>query len=294
VTALYQSAKGPIWVGFRDGSMASYHEKKFQLFKPEEGLPKVSITGFAETHDGTLWIATHGEGIYAVSGKQLKNINTDDGLNDNYVHDILGSKSTDAIIAASDQGLNACSFAAGKKSVKNIFDENALPDNIITSLTEIRNTILVGTQDKGICTISIDDGKENIDIPRISKTWQFGMVNKAISVSDEVWIATDDFGLVIAEKATGKFKLNIKGTPYFPHSKINDLVADNEGNVWISCSDGLVKSSGKKIRFWESQLNEKITFVHTIIVDAEGHCWFSPDQGLVKMWQDEEDRKSTR
>jgi len=288
VTALYQSAKGLIWAGFRDGSIAYCNENKLYLVNPEEGLPKVSITGFAESNDGTLWIATNGEGLYAMSGKHLKNINTDDGLNDNYVHAILGSTNTEAIIAASDQGLNACTISEGKKSVKNIFPGNSLPDNIITSLTVNGNSILVGTQDKGICTISLSGGKETIEIPGISKTWQSGMVNKVVTISDEVWIATDDYGLVIADAATGKFKFNIRNTAYFPHSKINDLVADNEGNVWISCSDGLVKSSGKKIRFWESLPDEKISFVHTIIFDSSGNCWFSPDQGLVKMWQDEQ------
>ncbi|MCX6273608.1 MAG: histidine kinase, partial [Bacteroidetes bacterium] len=284
VSTLFQTMDGKIWVGFRNGAIASYFKRKFAAFKPEEGLPKVSISAFEETTSGSLWISTNGEGIYIVSGKHLYNINSDDGLNDNYVHALHSLNNTDIIIAASDQGLNECTFNNGKKSVRNISPVPGLPDNIITGFLENKNNIIAGTQDKGICII--DQEWKNLLIPEVSRNWSYGMVNKVISVGDEYWIATNDHGLVIADTADGKMRFNLKKGNLFQHSAINDLVSDNEGNVLLACNDGILKSPGKKIRLIESLQNEKISFVHATLFDSHGNCWFSPDQGLIKMWTD--------
>ena len=284
VSALFQSSDGKIWVGFRNGAIACYFKKKFAAFKPEEGLPKVSISGFEETKGGTLWFSTNGEGIYCVSGKHIYNINTEDGLNDNYIHALHSLIDSDIIVAASDQGLNECTFINGKKSVRNISPSPGFPDNIITSLLENSDKIIAGTQDKGICII--DQQGKNLMIPEVSRNWYYGMVNKVISVGDEFWIATNDHGLVIADTATGKLKFNFKNGNLFQHSTINDMVCDNEGNVWLACNNGILKSPGKKIRLTDSLQNEKISFVHATFFDSHGNCWFSPDQGLIKMWTD--------
>lgn len=284
VSALFQSTDGKIWVGFRNGAIASYFKRKFTAFKPEEGLPKVPISGFEETKGGILWISTNGEGIFCVSGKHLYNINTDDGLNDNYIHALHSINNNEIIIAASDQGLNECTFSNGIKSVRNISPVPAFPDNIITSFMENKNKFIAGTQDKGICII--DKGGKNLFIPEVSRNWDYGMVNKVISVADEFWIATNDHGLVIADTSGGKMRFNFKNGNLFQHSTINDIVSDNEGNVWLACNNGILKSPGKKIRLTDSLQKEKISFVHVTFFDSHGNCWFSPDQGLIKMWTD--------
>jgi ligand-binding sensor domain-containing protein len=187
--------------------------------------------------------------------------------------------------------MNECNISNGKKSVRKIFSEYQIPDYIITSLSYNNGDLIVGTQDKGIFVI-----KKNatITIPETSRQWNYGMVNKIITVGNETWIATNDSGLVIADGHTQEFRCNIKNTTAFPHIKIKDLVADNEGNVWIACSDGLVKSPGNKIRYQETVNGEKISFVHIIFYDSKGNCWFSPDQGLVKMWKDENGKLQTQ
>jgi ligand-binding sensor domain-containing protein len=292
VTALFQESNGKIWAGFRNGSIACYYKKKFSLFKPEEGLPKVAVTGFAESADHAIWISTNGEGIYIVQKNRLQNINMDDGLNDDYVHAILCIKNSEVVIAASDQGLNECSFHGGKKNIRNIIPAKSLPDNIITSLLETEKGLIAGTQDKGICKPDVSSGK--ILIPRVSNSWEKGMVNKIAIVADELWIATDDNGLVVADAVSGRLKFTCRNTRDFPHSKIKDIVCDREGNVWLACADGLVKSYGKKMRYIDSIDKEKISFVHTILCDSKGSCWFSPDQGLVKMWYDSSGNSHTK
>ena len=290
VSSLYQSSNGTIWVGFRNGQIASCRRNILELYHPEEGLPKVAVTCFTESNDSTLWFGTNGEGVYCIENRRIYNFNSDDGLNDNYVHALLGNPKTEKVIVAGDQGLNECSISKGKKSIRKIFSDDRLPDNIITSLLEAGDELVVGTQDKGILVIK----KNEITIPEISRSWQHGMVNKVITVGNETWIATNESGLVIAEGQDKEYKFDIKNTSTFPHLKIKDLAVDNEGNVWIACSDGLVKSPGNKIRYYDMIVGEKIKFIHTILYDSKGNCWYSPDQGLVKMWRDESGKVQTK
>ena len=291
VTALYESANGAIWVGYRNGLIAVCVRNSISLYKPEEGLPKVPITSFSETSDSVLWFATNGEGVYCIEDGHIYNFNTDDGLNDNFVHALLLDGTNKKIISASDQGLNECMIANGKKYVKKIFSENELPDYIVTTLAQNKEELIVGMQDKGILMMRKNG---QVTVPEMSKDWQFGMVNKIIGVGNEIWIATNENGLIVADDRSKQLKCKIKNTPAFPHSKIKDMAADNEGNVWIACNDGLVKSPGNKIRYYDVIGGDKIKFIHTIFSDSKGNCWFSPDQGLVKMWQDEKGKIQTQ
>ena len=175
--------------------------------------------------------------------------------------------------------------------VTKLLSQDELPDYIITSLHENKNELVAGTQDKGIFVVNKN---RTITVPAMSQQWQYGMVNKIIHIGNEIWIATNENGLVLADASTKAFKYNIRSTASFPHVKIRDLAADNEGNVWIACSDGLVKSPGNKIRYYAALNNEKIGFLHTIFYDSKGNCWFSPDQGLVKMWSDDQGKLQTQ
>jgi ligand-binding sensor domain-containing protein len=283
VSAIYQSISGKIWIGFRSGQIASCKKNSLELFKPEEGLPKVPVTSFTESNDSVLWFATNGEGVYCIEGGRIYNFNADDGLNDNFVHALLSDVETGKVISASDQGLNECFIKGGKKSVRKIVEDNSLPDNIITTLSKNGDDLLIGTQDRGILVVRKNG---EVIIPEMSRDWQHGMVNKVITVGNENWIATNESGLVISDAHSEEYKFSIKSTTAFPHLKINDLAADNEGNVWIACSDGIVRSPGNKIRYFETIGEEKIKFIHTILYDSKGNFWFTPDQGLVKMWKD--------
>src|SRR5689334_21764734 len=120
VTALFESTDKKIWIGFKDGSIATYKDKNLRLFKTEEGLPKVAITCFTESSDSILWVGTNGEGIYCIYKKRVYNFNTDDGLNDNFIHALHKNGDSNGILSASDQGINICSLHGGKKFVSRL------------------------------------------------------------------------------------------------------------------------------------------------------------------------------
>ncbi|TAE60650.1 MAG: hypothetical protein EAZ89_01335, partial [Bacteroidetes bacterium] len=151
VTTLFQDHKGVIWAGYKDGSIASVQGGLLLPFLPEEGLPKVPISGLLSDSTGALWIATYGEGLYVYANKHLYNINTDDGLADNSVY-VMRRGPDGNIWIGSDGGISICSFRDGKKTVSNIGAAEGLPDNIVRDLwIDAAGDVWIGMYDQGVC-----------------------------------------------------------------------------------------------------------------------------------------------
>ncbi|USJ00437.1 hypothetical protein MUG10_21380 [Xanthomonas prunicola] len=58
VTALLATPEGGLWIGFRSGAVALLKDETLQVYSHEdERLPEI-VLGFAQDHDGDIWIGT--------------------------------------------------------------------------------------------------------------------------------------------------------------------------------------------------------------------------------------------
>lgn len=114
VTAIGEVNNNRLWVGFENGMLAEVQKNKIVPLSFEEGYPKKAIRKILFDKTGIIWLATAGEGLYYVQNKRMYNINTDDGLSDNYVYDIILT-ADGKIKAATDRGLNIISVTGKKK-----------------------------------------------------------------------------------------------------------------------------------------------------------------------------------
>src|SRR5579862_1502923 len=62
VQSLYRDTRGVLWAGTRDGKIARLARGRFE--KVSMAIPASAITGFVETADQSLWIATFGNGVF--------------------------------------------------------------------------------------------------------------------------------------------------------------------------------------------------------------------------------------
>src|SRR5580704_1944073 len=86
VQSLYRDTRGVIWVGTRDGKIARLVRGRFE--KVSLGIPESSVTGFVETADQSLWIATFGNGVFRLRDGVLTAFSVRDGLPDARVNGI--------------------------------------------------------------------------------------------------------------------------------------------------------------------------------------------------------------
>jgi ligand-binding sensor domain-containing protein len=279
VTAIYETADGNIWVGFGDGKLGWLRNNKLTLQAPEEGFPAKPIKKITQDFAGIVWIATAGEGIYYFANGHFYNINTDDGLSDNYVYDIVLSGGL--VAAGTDRGINFCSIDKNnKKRVAAYTTADGLTDNIITCLVRGKgNTIFYGTQDAGMGLFTV--ATNNIS-PVATGQLQKGTVNSMAIIGNSLWMATQDDGLQVADVD----QLPLTLSKQF-ELKAASILPDSEGNVWAIVNDQLVRTNGNKLRPLIFLSSSEASNLHTLLLDNEKHIWFNVSTGLKHLGRDE-------
>lgn len=266
VTAVYQSSHQTIYIGFHNGAIGVVENAVVKLLHVEEGFPKVAVKAFKEDAAGNLWIATAGEGLYILKNKRLYNINADDGLSDNYVYDIDLKEKT--IIAATDRGINYCSFNNGKKSIRSYTSKNGLPDNIVRCITVAENHTWLGFEDKGIF---VPETKTQL----LQNSSFHYSVNDIVKDNELVWMATST-----ALLQTSLEKKSTEKTTTVIAEKINALIKDAEGNIWAASDFALHKlNSGYLQPVYTFSNSAAVTVLHAD--KKEGAIWINTDNGIA-------------
>lgn len=281
ITAIAESKDSKVWVGFQSGEIGFLQNEKVELMRAEEGHPAVAITSILADAAGIVYFATAGEGIYYYTNKRFYNINTDDGLSDNYVYSILADKT--GIVACTDRGVNIVNI---KKSVKNIrffTSANGLPDNIVRCLypKSQEQTYWIGMQDEGAGVYSTP----NSSFSGYRKKWKWGQVNSLLHTGKQLWVATEDKGIVIISfEDNAMNKAAEINNFYTDYSKINNLIADDEGNIWFTSNNKLLKTNGARLQNIIPFDEKLYAQIHCILKDKAGNIWINTNNGLKKFY----------
>lgn len=281
VTAINTERKYKTWFGTTDGKIGLIENDKVSFCFFEEGCPKKPISGIVTDHEYRNWFCTKGEGIYYTSNKWLYNINSDDGLTDNYCYAAICDKENNLWVAT-DNGITVCKIVSGKKIiVKKFQSKDGLPDNIIKDIAFLNDSVLIaGTQDHGICFINT---KTNlVSIPNKYRTWKHGEVNKISILNNQVWYATAQYGLVL-DKGGESELIQYASFQGLKFDKTYSISIDLQNNLWIAYSDGVLRSTGCKLQLLDSVGELQVNNVHQLLVTKNAQLVFTPDQGLVLM-----------
>ncbi len=269
VMAICETKDGKTWIGFADGKLGWLKNNKLLIQNPEEGLPTKAIKKIIQDSSGIIWIATAGEGIYYYTNDRFYNINTDDGLSDNYVYDIEANK--EYIIAGTDRGVNKCQVNKGKKVIS-YTSRNGLPDNIVRSISFTNNhQPLIAMQDAGVVITNDNFNKFSIN------NWQFGQVNDLYTSGNKLYVASEDFGLITFDVAN---EISLSNPQIINQQKITSLLKDAEGNIWAAGNDQLIRTNGTKLRPIIKLPVAEASNLHTLLIDSKDHIWFNSVKGL--------------
>jgi ligand-binding sensor domain-containing protein len=278
VTAVFEDNKNQIWVGYKSGRLAKKTKSLLQYFEPEEGTPKVAITAFLQDKQNNIWFATNGEGIYYFYNSHLYLINEVEGLSDKYVHALTLADNGD-VLAATDQGINICSINGAKKKIEVLGPKNGLPDYYITAIQAVgNNNFLIGLQEKGFCFYN--HSNRQITIPAAAGNWNYGQVNALLCTQNNIWIATEENGLLKLPTALQSAATDIVSSNN--KNNIGNLLQDNEGNIWMTSTNELISTAGDKLNLLPLYNNTIYETIHTILADYQNNIWAGTDGGLIK------------
>lgn len=283
VTAICETGDGHTWLGFSNGKLGLLQHNRIVLQDPEEGLPARSIKKIASDSAGVIWIATAGEGLYYFSGNRFYNVNTDDGLSDNYVYDL--AVDGDGVYAGTDRGVSRVRLQSGNKQVRNFTSREGLPDNIIRALWPVTGE---RSATHSCFWIGMQDAGAGIYCPRTATVsaapqWQFGQVNAVLQSGPFLYVASEDYGLV--RFSVGRDN-SLHHPEVFSQHKITALLQDREGNIWAAGGDKLIRTNGSKLARLFSLDEREAMGLHVMMLDKESHIWLNTAEGLKHLEPD--------
>jgi ligand-binding sensor domain-containing protein len=290
VTAVFEDSDSVLWIGHKNGTASFIKDgkKNFVPHLPEgKGKPVTSI--LKDSH-GIIWFTTAGQGIYCVKDTTLLHFDSESGLSDDYVYT---SAEDDAgkIWFGTDQGIMICSLKDKSLDVKTLTTVNGLPDEIVRVIKKDNaGNIWVGFQSHGICKINPDDMR--MTVPPGFHKWQFGQVNDVLLDEKEIWISTEEHGLVNSEFSSDTLLKNYSSYGEIKFQRVSKLAKDNENNLWLTTDAGLIRSHANWLMFLNDADGNKISFVHSIYCDRDDNLFFTPDQGLMQMSLNDSTKKN--
>ncbi len=279
VSAIGEGSDNTLWVGFQNGAIASVRNNLANWFRPEEGLPRVAITSFYTDPSNRVWFATAGEGVYYMASRHLYNIDNQDGLTDNYVYTLMGD-SSGVVLAGTDRGISFIQVTSNRKEIKTFSAKDGLPDNIVRSITpsDISGYWWVGMQDKGICLLDVRN--RQLINNHISSLWKNGQVNDILDLGKELWIATEDRGVWVYDKMYHHLQPQLFKN-LLAAANITDLQQDNEGNIWLTNHNNMVRTTGNSVLFYPSLGPHSFNSINALVADGE-HIWVADGTQLVR------------
>jgi ligand-binding sensor domain-containing protein len=281
-SSVFEDGAGQLWIGYQDGDIRRLIAGALLPWEPEEGLPTVSITGFAEDLDGRLWIATYGEGVYVVEGRHLYNINTDDGLPANDVYTIC-SAPDGGIWLGTDGGITRCAFDDGKKALETLSKKDGLPDEIVrVLLPDAAGNFWVGTYDRGVSYF--DQAHKTFTVPSLKE--EVGVVSALALLEDRtLFIGTEDRGgwkLSLSDGTLRQMVPSDEGNNRKQSEKIYALHQDGGGNLWMVSSTESIRYANQRFL----SLENKDYNIQALLATSAGTLWVGMDAGLFQLNED--------
>jgi len=277
VSAIFEDSNEMIWFGFEDGSILNYDRFKVDKLQPKGKLPSNKITAITEGMNKSLWFGTYGEGIFILQNGSLSNLNIDSGLSDNYIYCFLPDNNLN-IWAGTDNGINICRLENGSPVIRTLSVSDGLPDFIVQSLEkDSSGTVWIGMQDKGICYF---DAKNNtFVIPEALTGWKYGSVTDMYFSSQSIWILTPGTEITEFNQVNNLLTtISFLGEPIV--TRINSIMGDSEGNVWLMSNTDVYLSLGSGFEYLTGINGYTFANIHALVADSENRLWFANDDYL--------------
>ena len=260
VQALAQTRDGYIWLGTEVG-LARFDGNNFAVFDKNStpALPGSDVRCLLETKDGALWIGTS-EGLARWKDGAVAAFSTKDGLPGNGIR-ALKKSSGGLLMVSADSGyakLQAGQFVAIDVAE---FKLEGKPLSLVSGLTENPRTE----------TLASGLTREEIEFTQILQGNTFALASKNV--------LTIPHGDIVTERFTVGHEL--------PGSRIQTIVADREGSLWIGTNSGLARWGAGKVQRLPVTDPLATASVLSIMEDHEGNLWVGTETSGLHILRDQ-------
>ena len=260
ISQIVQDRRGDIWIGYVSPilknlakSIAHFDGEHFAFLGPEHGFPISNCFAIYEDLDGDLWFCGR-NGLFRYEEQKLKITNTISDLE-------LGYRSVSAI-AQDYEG----QFLLGH------WDNDLEKDKKLLFASSLKIIYQRGEQFQ---TIFVENKKGD----------PFSHIGTVIvGHNREVWfhLACNHFsgrGFARWHPEDGLKFYGIEDG--LINHKVNDLLLDRYGNLWIATQKGLSYFDGNVFRNFTSEDGLQNNCIHCLFEDRQGHLWIGTNSGVV-------------
>lgn len=297
VRAFAEDKKGNIWIGTRGEGLNKLEVSSGKITKiihhlnDHKSLPNNAILSLYADED-FLWIGTEGSGLIRMNTITNKFEDFSKYFNErsNAVFDI--DKDEEGNIWFSTWGDGVNSFNPVTKAVKNYpIDELELNSNAVISLLVEKDTVWVGSFERGLIRINRKTGEKiyykNNDNKQISRQWSVHYIFRASG--GNLWIGTESGGLISFNTNNGTFKAYTKEDGLI-NNIVNGIEEDNNRNLWLTTYGGISKFDPQKEQFtnFDNQdgLQNEFFDLGTILKSQSGMLFTGGSNGITCFYPD--------
>ncbi|MGN1229067.1 MAG: two-component regulator propeller domain-containing protein [Prevotella sp.] len=283
INTVRQSRDKVLYIGTQKG-VQTYSNDKFQNVKLINllGEPVISfVSSIAERKDGTIMIATSGNGLFAMKGKN--EAHRFEPLSDLIgIRRVFESSDNTLWVLTEDKGV----VTLKDKTRRSYFNNEDLRMSVLAICEDKRGNVYIGTYSYGLFV----KGKGESTFRHIANTYKMRIQALYVCRNGQILMGLDGNGVAILEPKTNQITWN----PYFSykinlqHAKVNAFVEDNSGNIWFSMlQKGVYMQPHQAMGFGYTGFklgNRNIIgdcCVTSTLIDKRGRSWVGTDKDGV-------------
>lgn len=247
-------------------------------------LSGARVSALATRDDGSVFIGTHGSGLWYWRAGAARRFDAENGLPDDHVNDLALLADGDLVVAT-DQGLAICD---GQRITRLMGETEGAPDNLVHSVAvDEHGLVWAGTDRSGIFSWRVGAAPVAVAQP-----WEFGAIRHVAVGGGYVWAATALHGPVVVDLA-------LEHGTYRPDSALRkepmDLLLDGDGAVWWSDGTEVLHRADPAFLFVPDHEGLDLRNISALCADGRQSIWFATRSGIYRhvAWFSEE-RKVTR
>ena len=292
ITSSMKDKNGNIWFGHWGGGVSYYDAKNstFNDMKFERFSNFKTITCIVEDKNGDIWFGTNGTGVFKYEAKAnaIVSFAKEDGFTSNHISSIFLDKYNN-IWFGTNRGVVVYRFSK-KHEEKGAFmlftTKDGLVSDQITSIEQAgENSIALASENNGISIVYNINKLSELKIKTLDKN--NGLLSNSINClfySDDntLWIGSRDEGVMRYDLNKKSFKnLSTKeGLNYF---KVNTILKDREGNIWIGTDLGLNLFRGDEFQIYDESDGLVNNVVWSIAEDSQNRLWMGTNEGVSRL-----------
>lgn len=264
----------------------------------QNGLVSNNIENVYVDKEGYVWFAT-ANGLQQFDGYNFTNYNynADDtsSISYNFISSISEDKAGNIWIGTLGKGVNILNK---KRGVFYHLYNDHYQTNVLTSNIVPRGQTVFALDDNGYMWLNTDNGLNKINPVDFSVERYFG------DYTGEILFDSQEQVLWIASNVLKKFNPRTKEIDYFQiysggihqNVRVNSLLLDDEGLIWLGTNAGLFIFNKTNNRFYSldeyfagRDATKKENFywslqpVETIYRDYQGYFWIAIDKSIIKL-----------